>query len=738
MSRFNKTYEYQEKLSSAKSLLFQKREKEAEKLLKECYEYFANEHIILKKLDTINLLIDLYLTLKDYDKVKLLLIEYESESKENGIEIPPEIFHSYGRYFSNTEDIKKSITNYQISIEKYLAKNKPLRAAISYLNLGEQLRNVGDFDNAAIAFITSRDIFLRYNELDLSLTPFIALTEMLMKWRGGGINIDLNNMEFVLENTNFIKSPTLAKTYINVGLIFQETSNYQKAIYYLKKAIEISKQINYQDTIYHAHLNLGYIFENLHDYSEAKNNFKLALAYYIKKRDTEFIALVYNGLALICRDEGNLDDSISYIYKSIEMSTNNVNFELNLRNHELLADLYNRQKDYENSIIFYSKILRIYNSLFEKSNLLGFKQIFREQFSRILGILKNLNELLKTQKFVIQPEILEQLEDNAVNICKSGSSKDILEDSQVSQLKEEVKKLKTEILELKTIINDKDKERLENNIIEDICKKIITYQAEQITPARIRNFLLKIPDPILRHDFLVKILSRVPNYYYTKETMYRKLKKIIENLPFDDGDMIIFAVMSETWNKSQNLWSYISERSISRNFKTEIMKTPQLFKFLSKIKDDKKYYVLFLDDVIGSGRQFMKYYRKDIEARTIKYPIKDKKNIEFCLVSGIISKEALEYISENSIFNIGSIKYDTIIKKKDKAFFGDNWENKERLSNLISFLKKMNPENWDGWKKNPDTEKGMEYLVVLDWRTPNNTIGILWNKTKEINPLFPR
>ena len=233
--------------------------KKAEKLLKDCYEYFDDEHLIIKKLDTINHLIDLYLTLKDYNKVKFLLIEYESESKENGIEIPPEIFHSYGRYFSNTDDIDKSLANYYNAIDKFLIKNKPLRAAISYLNLGEQLRKAGQFDQAAIAFINSRDIFLKFNKNDLALNPLIALTEMLMKLRGRNISIDLNNMESVLENSDFLKSPTLATTYINVGLIFQEIGNYQKAVYYLKKAIEISKEINYEDTIFHAHLNLGYV-----------------------------------------------------------------------------------------------------------------------------------------------------------------------------------------------------------------------------------------------------------------------------------------------------------------------------------------------------------------------------------------------------------------------------------------------------------------------------------------------
>ncbi|KKL60123.1 hypothetical protein LCGC14_2208510 [marine sediment metagenome] len=144
-----------------------------------------------------------------------------------------------------------------------------------------------------------------------------------------------------------------------------------------------------------------------------------------------------------------------------------------------------------------------------------------------------------------------------------------------------------------------------------------------------------------------------------------------------------------------------------------------------------------MDDVIGSGRQFIKYYKNDFENKLLKYPIQENENIHFYLISGVISKEAIEYISTKSIFDIKSIKYHKIIRKKDKAFSEEDWD-EENLSDLKNYLCEIDPINWDGWKKEPDKEKGMEYLVVLDWRTPNNTIGILWNNKSRIKPLFPR
>jgi len=450
------------------------------------------------------------------------------------------------------------------------------------------------------------------------------------------------------------------------------------------------------------------------------------------------IAKAYNALAIIYKETREFDKSLSFINKSIDLSNKIVDFELDLRNNEILADLYKEKNDFEKSFFIYSKILKAYKKLFDKSDLLGLKQIFREQFSRILDILKILNKLLNTPNFTIQSEILEKVKNNAVDLCKTGTSIEILGDLEKKQLKEEVIKLNHKINELESIIDIKDKGVLEKSIIEEICKNVKSYQGEPITSVKIREFLLKIPDPIIRYNFLVKILSRIPNYYYTMELMYRRLKEIIEKLPFDDEDDIIFCVLSETWNKSQNFWTYVSERSISRYNKTEIMKTPQLTRFLLKENRNKNFYVLFLDDVIGSGRQFIKYYKKDFEARLKKYPIVDKENIHFYLIVGIISKDALVDISKKSIFKLDSIKYDKIIKNNDKAFYEKNWENIEALSNLKHFLLKNDPKCWDGWKKEPDKERGMEYLVILEWRVPNNTIGILWNKSKYTIPLFPR
>ena len=59
------------------------------------------------------------------------------------------------------------------------------------------------------------------------------------------------------------------------------------------------------------------------------------------------------------------------------------------------------------------------------------------------------------------------------------------------------------------------------------------------------------------------------------------------------------------------------------------------------------------------------------------------------------------------------------------------------MEEVKEYLKKIHPKKWGGYKQD-DTDTGLEYLVVLEWNTPNNIIGCLYKKNDKWNPLFPR
>jgi len=694
MSRFNKSYDCNTKIEKAKKLVIKNRYGEAKQILEDCYQYYDDEHLNEEKLKLILVLIEVYQNLKEIKLVKFHLEEYKEIALENNLGIPVEIYHHYGNYWSNQGDLDQAIENFK----KATDNNDPLHAANSYLQLGQSLRNRGDFEEAILAFRKSYDLFFNNGGQEYGLKVLLIIIEMIGKMRGKPFYVDIDGIASLIESIPLPRNSTTAATYLNLALTFQRFGRINEAIQYNIKTIKISNEIGDEDIKHHSSINLGGLYSGLGEHTRAIDLLGNALDFFSRKEDTELMAQCLNQLAFIYREIKDYDKSLEYLRKSIDLSKEIVNFDLNLQNNEMLADLYYLKQDSEQSFLIYIQILKIFLNLFEKTNLLGLKQIFRERATQIIDYLKRINTILRSSRIKLTPEILEDLRSDAMAICSEVSEKELLLEAETLQLKGEIKILKQ-------LLNERSLIELEESTIADFCNKIQQYQGEDITPTKVKEFLRQIPDPILRHEFLMKILSRVPSYYYTKESMYTKLKSIIENLPFDEGDEIIFGVLSGTWNKSQNFWSYIESRSISR--------------------------------YTGSGRQFITQYEKDIKIRFDKYSFLSKQNIKFYLVCGVISMEALDHIANNSFFLKDRIKYDRLIKKKDKAFCEDNWK-PDTLIELKKFLKENDPHNWDGWKKNLEDDEGLEYLVVLDWRTPNNSIGILWNVHNEIRPLFPR
>ncbi len=150
------------------------------------------------------------------------------------------------------------------------------------------------------------------------------------------------------------------------------------------------------------------------------------------------------------------------------------------------------------------------------------------------------------------------------------------------------------------------------------------------------------------------------------------------------------------------------------------------------MKSNKIYYFIFPDDIIGSGEQFVKYFKEDLGKNLSKlFKIKsNKSNIKFILVAGVGSVESKERILKE-IPVIDVIRFRKTIREEDRAFSNYKIKDKVLLEELVSFLKEKDPNFYCG-------RNDTQFLVVCQLNVPNNTIGCLWHKTKSWIPLFKR
>ncbi len=284
-----------------------------------------------------------------------------------------------------------------------------------------------------------------------------------------------------------------------------------------------------------------------------------------------------------------------------------------------------------------------------------------------------------------------------------------------------------------------DIQSLEDQIIDEITLKIRKYKGDIYKPLKFKLFLKQFKDSEIRFSFLKNILLRVKDYYYTFNNMTQAIVKEIEHLPFNEKDELIFVVLNQLSTKSPIFWEYFTNHYLNlTSHKIEIKKSNKIPKYLSKYTKQNRLFLIFLDDVIGTGEQFLKFYKNDFENQYKKFTIQDDNRFKFYLVAGIGSEQSIDKISKKTLIPECHIRYSRVIRPYERAFNPDNWDNIDDLIKVKEYLKQIHPIRWGGYRKNI-TEEGLEYLVVLEWNTPNNTLGCLYKKNnKWRNPLFPR
>jgi len=102
--------------------------------------------------------------------------------------------------------------------------------------------------------------------------------------------------------------------------------------------------------------------------------------------------------------------------------------------------------------------------------------------------------------------------------------------------------------------------------------------------------------------------------------------------------------------------------------------------------ENHRLFLIFIEDVIGTGRQFIKFYKNDFQNQFEKLKIQKNSKYTFYLVVGIGSEQSFKYISENSIISESHIRYSRVIRENEKAFNKKNWDNIGELEKVKEYL----------------------------------------------------
>lgn len=222
-------------------------------------------------------------------------------------------------------------------------------------------------------------------------------------------------------------------------------------------------------------------------------------------------------------------------------------------------------------------------------------------------------------------------------------------------------------------------------------------------------------------EIIVNLLEKFD--YYSREDRYIAIneltKKLIEECEISDKDSIITIVKKEDGKSSSStdyLVYYKNLHIINKNI---------FYVTLDELK--KEWWeniekVVFVDDCSGTGTQIINFLKKEMEKRSFV-----NKKIILALV--VVMDPAIEYIREYAKENGLDIKIIWYCSK-EKAYQDMSNEQREKIYEL-SQKRKITEKYIHGFKE-------AEALIAFNDNTPNDTIGIFWQKNKNNLPLFLR
>ena len=157
----------------------------------------------------------------------------------------------------------------------------------------------------------------------------------------------------------------VGKLFNNIGRVFYNQGDYEKALTYYKKSLEINESVQESDNPSAAatYDNIAQVYDKQGDYEKALEYFKKALA--IRERvlgpDHSSTATTYNNMAVLYDHQGDYEKALEYFEKALAICERMLGPDhpdtATIYNN--MAGVYDNQSDYEKALEYFKKTLAI-------------------------------------------------------------------------------------------------------------------------------------------------------------------------------------------------------------------------------------------------------------------------------------------------------------------------------------------------------------------------------------------
>lgn len=233
-------------------------------------------------------------------------------------------------------------------------------------NLGVVFNEIGNLKTAYIHFVEA----LNYYDLADNESKKIGAYNNI-----GLIYLNLNNYEKALNYFDkALDSPAQPKDTIlivsvlnNVALCYISEKKPERALEYLEQAIKLSEKINNRYGLCISHQLMGNIYMTLDQTQNAFDAYSVSIGIAQQANLTYQLAIARLGITRVLSKLDKTDEAFEVAFEVMQIAEEQNSFVLKSEGHEVLSIIYEKVKDYQNSLLHYQEHIRAQKELINQT-----------------------------------------------------------------------------------------------------------------------------------------------------------------------------------------------------------------------------------------------------------------------------------------------------------------------------------------------------------------------------------
>ena len=233
--------------------------------------------------------------------------------------------------------------------------------------MGQAQWQLGNFDMAMECIMDSLTKFEKLNNLErvVSLTGNLGLIYSELKEYNKAIEVTDRALEMARE-ADLVKN--LANLLNNKGVFLLELGNVDEALVCYTESTEIREKLKLVGELTHSYLNLGEIYENRGDYETALQYLLKAEEISGKTKDVMDMVSSLEGLGHLYSITGDYDRAIDYLEKALGFALNSRAKSVICGIYEKLSSVYESKEDYKKALDEYKNCSRLQREIFDDNS----------------------------------------------------------------------------------------------------------------------------------------------------------------------------------------------------------------------------------------------------------------------------------------------------------------------------------------------------------------------------------